>query len=400
MQVARELTEETLDSYYSEIDAEKSKWKCIHFRLDRLQSKYKSNYQRKVCLSMTNEILNKSHGWIAPLSDFSIMIFCKDTDKEILNKLIFQMRYLFMDDPVVAKDKDTGDTQLYDLHDLNLHLKYVIEQTKKRMRGENDNEEKPDASNDNDVEENIALKHLVKIENDLKEADISSAYRRQPICVSPADGKYKKVFDELFINIAHLKRLLRMNVNFFSDMNLFRYLTLLLDHKVMTLLQLNPKRFFEPPVSININIGALLSDEFEMFDSTISKEAKAGIIFEISVVDVFGQMHNFDKARKKVQKLGYRVCIDGVTYNTIPHFNREELGFDMMKLQWNPKIPEAGKALKETLKTAVQKQGAKRIILCHCDDETAVNYGKALGIMLFQGRYLDSILNPSVKVQN
>ena len=40
-------------------------------------------------------------------------------------------------------------------------------------------------------------------------------------------------------------------------------------------------------------------------------------------------------ARREVQKLGYRVCLDGLTSLNIAQVNREKLGVDLLKLQWN-----------------------------------------------------------------
>jgi hypothetical protein len=40
------------------------------------------------------------------------------------------------------------------------------------------------------------------------------------------------------------------------------------------------------------------------------------------------------------------------------------------------------------------------VILSRCDSRQSVSYGQALGISLFQGRYLDRMINPQQKVEN
>jgi hypothetical protein len=40
------------------------------------------------------------------------------------------------------------------------------------------------------------------------------------------------------------------------------------------------------------------------------------------------------------------------------------------------------------------------VILTRCDNKQAVEYGQALGITLFQGRYLDGLVNPKSSVKN
>ncbi len=55
------------------------------------------------------------------------------------------------------------------------------------------------------------------------------------------------------------------------------------------------------------------------------------------------------------------------------------------------------KARKTALIEAVQTTGTNRVILCRCDNRSAVEFGQALGISLFQGRYLDTFSNPDGK---
>jgi hypothetical protein len=40
------------------------------------------------------------------------------------------------------------------------------------------------------------------------------------------------------------------------------------------------------------------------------------------------------------------------------------------------------------------------VILARCDNQDAIYYGQALGISLFQGRYVDSVLDPHSDVVN
>jgi hypothetical protein len=48
----------------------------------------------------------------------------------------------------------------------------------------------------------------------------------------------------------------------------------------------------------------------------------------------------------------------------------------------------------------VKRCGANRVILTRCDNRQAVEYGQAFGISLFQGRYLDELIDPTRTVQN
>jgi hypothetical protein len=49
---------------------------------------------------------------------------------------------------------------------------------------------------------------------------------------------------------------------------------------------------------------------------------------------------------------------------------------------------------------AISRFGHNRVILCRCDSSQAVNYGLAAGINLFQGRFIDNMLNPHERTDN
>ena len=125
------------------------------------------------------------------------------------------------------------------------------------------------------------------------------------------------------------------------------------------------------------------------------------IIFEIPVVDVFADTTAFMLARGHLQKMGYRLCLDGLTINSFLNIDRGKLGFDLLKVQWNADVESDLNSLQNlALAKSVKECGSNRIVLCRCDNRQAVAYGQALGISLFQGRYIDSLINPSAKVAN
>ena len=105
-------------------------------------------------------------------------------------------------------------------------------------------------------------------------------------------------------------------------------------------------------------------------------------------------MAAFIIAKDIAQKLGYRVCLDGLTYLTLPYMDRNTLGLDMMKMYWSPELPNLEHSDTFTrLRDNVGLGGPTRIILSRCDNENAINCGQRLGINMFQGRAMDKILS-------
>ena len=111
-------------------------------------------------------------------------------------------------------------------------------------------------------------------------------------------------------------------------------------------------------------------------------------------------MTGFLLARAEVQKLGYRICLDGLSTESFASINREKLGADLVKVQWNAEtgFKHQGKPRNGRRRAGNGQQ--IRVILCRCDNRAAIEYGQAMGISLFQGRYIDGLLNPSAKVEN
>jgi len=417
-------------------------WQAIHFHLSDLLEEYKSEYQIKIAINLIHDLLKSYDGSIFLLADYSIMVVCKKLEQPIMEKLTFQLRYLYMDDPLAYTDIGQENPKFCTVYDLKSDWQEFYNQCSHRMvmhtrkpaapvpvelpepKYEPKHEPKPepkiaipepvetplpvveivpekqDESKSTDRSELSASK-LAAMENTLRVTDIKNVVRRQPVCAVLPDMKVRRVFDELYINIAHLRRMIKSDVDFLSNRWLFKYITNILDERMIKLIMATPARFLDAPISINLNVETLLSSWFTEFDASISPANKVSIVLEIPVIDVFADMTAFSLACSEVQKLGYRVCLDGLTTASFSSINREKLGLDLVKVQWNADMHgDLKNKENQSLMEAVKSAGTNRVILCRCDNKSAVEYGHALGISLFQGRYLDSLLNPTSKVEN
>jgi hypothetical protein len=201
------------------------------------------------------------------------------------------------------------------------------------------------------------------------------------------------VFDEMYININALRKLLATEVDLLSNRWLFKYLTQKLDERMLDAIQKNPARYLSNPASLNLNIHTLLSTRFAEFDAAIKPSTKVSLVIELQIGDVFTDMAGFQLAKDTVQKLGYRVCLDGVTDISFPQIDRQRLGFDLIKLQWSGDTAKDAASEKNiSLAESVRACGANRVILSRCDNVQAIEFGQSLGLNLFQGRYLDSLI--------
>lgn len=388
-------------------------WRALHFRFARLLEHYKSDYQIKIATNLITDLLKEADGTLYICPDCDIFVAAKGVSKTSLEKVVFQLRYLFMDDPLAYNADGQENMDFCTLYDLSIDWKDYANACKKKLGASAKSEAIEKFAQQGKAKARVGvttaarhikpmtLSRLVSVEKDLRPADISRVIRKQPICAAQSGKKIRRVFDELYINISHLRQLIMADVDFTSNRTLFRYLTEVLDEKVLELLRRNTTRYFDMPVSINLNVATLLSDKFAEFDAAIKPSIKVSIVIEIQVSDVFADMEAFLVAKNAVQKMGYRVCLDGLTADSFLQVNREGLGFDLAKLQWNADaVSDMDTPENKALAAAVKRCGANRVILCRCDTRQAIDYGQAMGISLFQGRFLDKMINPDSKVEN
>ena len=428
MQLVYKSAEVRLTQMLADLRVQPTGWVAIHFHLDLLLDEYKSEYQIKIALNLINDLLKSHEGFIFLMNDNSIMVLCNKLEMLVQEKLLFQLRYLYMDDPLSYSETGLENPDFCTIYDVKHNwqafnaacVRYMTMVARKQKMAHQSlsiplNEPMqfpvlqssfapPMAWSDKlpSLETpKMNVSRLALLENNLRMSDLQSAIRRQPICAVFPDMTVKRFFDELYINIAQLRRLLHSDIDFLSNRWLFRYITQILDMRMIELIRVNPGRYLDAPVSFNFNVETLLSTQFSEFDASIPAAKKVAIVIEVPVIDAFADMPAFSLAVAEVQKLGYRVCLDGLTTVSFPSIHRDTFGVDLIKVQWNGELEKDSTAPGYgQMSEAVKATGSNRVILCRCDNKKAIEFGHALGISLFQGRFIDTVLNPTSKVEN
>lgn len=396
----------------------------LYFHLSGLMENYKSEYQLKIAVNVLHDLFRDQDGTIALMQDADLVVIYPHGNRGMIEKAIFQLRYLFVDDPLAYDVSGEENRAFCTVYDLGFQWHDVHDLMKARFMGGARNRDDfaplpvPDreASGGGMIRNRaqaadyfpggsglqpLNLSRLAMIEGDLRRTDLSPAFRRQPICVVMKNGAVKPVFEEIYVNIPHLRKIIGTNVDFTANKGLFKYLTEALDLHVLSVLGQRAGIYLRSPVSININIETIFSSAFQEFDQRIKKQTKASVILEIHASDIFADMNAYIAARNLAHNMGYRVCVDGLSRHGFIQLDRDVLDFDMIKLLWNA---DTRSALRQQdnrpLIEEVKRIGPARVILCRCDGSQAIEYGQELGITMFQGRYTDRILDPSSQIVN
>lgn len=242
----------------------------------------------------------------------------------------------------------------------------------------------------------LTTEMLAKVQKIISVADFSSFIRRQAICAVIGKSAPQRVFEEVFVSIPDMRDSLLPEVEITSNPWLFLALTETLDKRVLEIISRHDDGSLTGNFSVNINVSTILSDDFLRFDDSISGSMRQSIILELQLVDIFSDIRSFILAKTFAKARGYKICIDGITVDKLKYLNRTGLDCDLMKIVWHPSFAEVINEDKHFTDYMNKAERAK-IILCRIDDANAVEVGNSLGINLYQGRYVQRLLNASSK---
>ena len=229
-----------------------------------------------------------------------------------------------------------------------------------------------------------------KLEEALVRADLSNMIRQQAVCTALPGQPLQPLFDEYFVSIADLRDTMAPKIDLTGNRWLFQHLTRTLDsrmlaHVLAEMLPQNRRAF-----SINLNVQTLLSAEFQRFDAQLTAQARAKLVVELQLLDIFADLNTYIFARDYLQERGYRICLDGLTHVTLRYVDRARLGADLVKLYWTPDgVNTLAREHMPQFREMVMQTGQARVILCRVEDQEALDLGQQAGIIMYQGRFIE-----------
>ena len=213
---------------------------------------------------------------------------------------------------------------------------------------------------------------------------------RRQACIVINDKMTAEVaFQEFFMSIADLQKVLAPDVNILANRWLFQHLSQVLDLRVLSVLQDSGFRKMPAAFSLNLNMATIESPVFQQFEAAI--RGRAGLVVELQLLDLFNDLDGFFRARDRLRARGHKSVLDGMNPLTLQFMDAELFDTDYVKVSWSPDMIDDIKTAE--LQQALGPVGFERIILSRCDSETSISWGLAQGIRMFQGRFLDSMIS-------
>ncbi len=390
--------ENLLVDYLQRLERHSQDRRAVHIHLSGLQAVNRREHHLRIAADAFDGLVKMLNAQAFSLANSDMMVVYKAQAQDDIEAAIVKLRFLFAEDPLIA-DEALGkafctwyslDREYQDLLGLAQRL---MHEEQNRLRAQQQQRAGLEARSDRPKGTPFTPELLARSEAALAQADLANLIRRQAVCAVVGQSPPQPVFHELFISIADLRDVLAPTVNVASSPWLFQELTETLDRRVLSLLNKHDDRTLEGDISINLNVSTILSPEFLVFDDNVKAGMRGTIVLELQKVDIFADLGAYLFARDFAHDRGYRICIDGLTYSMLRFVDRERLGADLIKLVWDPSLTDE----KDNKSEALRRTGVTRIILCRCDTPAAVEYGQSVGITLFQGRHIETLLASDIR---
>jgi hypothetical protein len=384
--------EGSLYDYVVRLDKLRERRTAIHIHISRLQPYNRREYNLRIATHVFDNMIGQHEGELFVLSNNDFVFIAEGVPRLHIDRSLERLRALFSEDPLVF-NTDENDA-FCTWYELETDYDRLLAHAKALM-----NRQATLDSKDTDIQgpyepeilNKLDAKSLSDMEDVLSKADITNFVRNQAACVH-TPGKIQAVFDELYVSIPDLQRMLLPHSDLRGNKWLFQYLTEVLDRRMLIYLKNmdpRPERMF----SINLNISTVLSTEFQTYDNELTAHARgSNLVIELQKHDIFADMGAYIFAREYLHERKHKICLDGITHLTLPYIDRKMLKLDLIKLCFSAELLNNKARLMPSLREHVERIGPQRFILIHCDAPEAMDLGAELGISLFQGRYVSHLL--------
>jgi hypothetical protein len=210
--------------------------------------------------------------------------------------------------------------------------------------------------------------------------------RSQPITLIRNDRTPAVALHEYFISMGNLQEQFLQGINVFLNMPMFKLLTRELDQRILGCIQ---RRQIDPnQASFNFNIETLFSRRFEEITESGQVER---LVVELRAGDIFEDFQKFLLARQELERLGARIALDNVLPSMLPVLQPDALGCSYVKIQAQDELGRTSEAFADDLRSL--SKGSAYPIATRIETLEAVKAGMEIGMTLFQGFYVDRLLN-------
>ncbi|MEQ8667138.1 MAG: EAL domain-containing protein [Rhodospirillales bacterium] len=373
---------------------------AVHVHLSKLRPGNRQQHFLDIASRTFDDFIANNEALIYSLYNADLLLICRNVPIDDVDPVIEKVRGLFPEDPLTEAPLGSYDDRFSTWYDLSQpdDLKALTAASNDlaaaaEVQREEDRKAAARQQAEADQGKPLAPDNLAAINQKMKTTQIADLIRSQAAYRVIPGKKGEIVFREFFIAMAELKKRVAPNVNFFSSPWLFQYLTETLDRRMLAVIGKRNPATAPDAISLNLNIGTVMSREFQAFHEAIEEHAGKFII-EFQVIDIFADMNTYKIARDHLRERGYKVLVDGLNPLAINFFDPAHMQSDFLKIAWGPEFvgDEQDEKVAE-MRQIVAHAGKDGVILSRVDSQDAIRWGAALGITRFQGHFIDKLVS-------
>ncbi len=372
--------------------------KAVRINISELMPANKRDHHIRAAVNSFEGLVSDLQGQLFTLNNQDLFFVYKSDSHHRVEDVGQKIKFLFGDDPLFD-EKEESETRFIQWFDVEHDYDEVLGQIQDMVEDKPTEEKAKTRSNvraqlkaRQDHGSPLTPDILGRAVKALKRTDLSNLVRRQFICGVSKKLIPEQIFSEIYISINDLRQTMLPDINLTSNRWLFQHLTESLDRRILSMLAKSDQFSFSGDISFNVNVSTILSPEFMQFDESISAARRGSMVLEVQPLDIFSDLGSFLFAREFVREKGYRLCLDGLTYQTMSMFDRARVGVDYMKIHWNSELMDGGQETLDRLAGLIEEAGKETIIMTRCDNREAVDFGRSVGIGMFQGHFIEHLI--------
>jgi EAL domain-containing protein (putative c-di-GMP-specific phosphodiesterase class I) len=385
------VSEDTLQSYLEQVAGGRAGYRAVIFRLSRLDRSNRRDKHMQIVGNMLQEVTQQYPGRLFALQNGDVVMVCKGISRKAIDEQTDLLRYLFNDDPAARESAQAADfCATYDLEMAQPQFLAALEDIREaeaKRRAELAVPVRIASAGETGVLDSDRARELIDA---VSRIDLSTMGRRQTVWEMVPGKPPQPRFDEFFFSIERLRHAVGENFDLAKDRALFLYLMRWLDRYMLQTL-IRDHANFARPLSVNISMSTLLSQDFTTFDDQRPTDWRDRIILEVQFADLVSNLPAFLTASDGLKRRGYQRCIDGIIHQALPFINFRRFDADYIKVIWDDALLQLDERSLRELCEAVVECGKGRVILARCGRREAIRVGQAMGIQLFQGWQVDQI---------
>ena len=424
--------EELLVDYAGRLDRHRKGRRAVHVKISLLTKYYRQQHYVATAAAAFKPLVKKFDGQLFELASGDLVFAVKDASVAEIDDVILKIRYLFADDQKLkAIEADDSGVDFCDWYDVEKDYDDFLSVALRLGSGsgeenvESDDvpagpaaaarpeltpppvEPEPRLSPKPHVhfrtitppktkpsrKRPVSVADASALVRAIQTIDLEPLIRRTQICLLPADAPPEPVYREVHVPLSLVAERVLPDCDAYADPWLQRHLTAMLDQRALALW---PKLLDESPIATAIRVtpGQVFSSAFEEFEHARNRRGWGPIILRLPLLEILADLPGFHRASEKARGLGYRLCVEGFDAFTFHALDRSQLTVDFERIQARPEhIDRLADAAYTRFVDAVAAAGKPKVILAGCADKSVVDFGRQTGIAIFQGAYVDGLID-------